>query len=622
MGWEAQGSGRGPPTAVSSSYSQATEADGAPRGALPSGVSLALQRIEEASGWAETATGWDSASPAEAERYGEALSALAEACSGVALRDALFSWEGLAKEPSQGEGSPRGPFLLRHIYRVFCTLCSIALAEAGVDYGGLSSPAGDPKAASQEARGASVVPSADEWLSRGQPLLAALGGSSLIAACLRRVVLVLYPLTSCLWGCRAAAGAAALLQTPEGAHSLCFLAALAAAAAEEQARSLPTAGARATPGGTTAAATDPPSSATPNSGSNSGSSSNSSSLLLPLLGAYEGPLALPGVAAAARGGPLRGLHKAVQRGAARLLGKAASLPDSATAVLAWLVYRRLSSSGSSSNNSSSDGSFSATNIRHLLALLIASVRNHLGRPLEQRVSALCLREALKEPRMREALAAATHDAALAFVAVCLQSLQAVAAAAETAAKAPHAEATAASTETAARQQLAAAAPISEMLALICASSKAVRASVAARLDCLPPPQQPSGVAAAADGSSSYTRACGTPADHQQQQQQQQAFQTSPGKGRSSAALSAASLPALFYIAAKGGNLECMYTTAFLELCISGQGARGIGRRLSLQQREEAVTALAANAGLLGKHERISICFYSRYGGADSGREGL
>ncbi|KAL8451749.1 hypothetical protein Emed_001911 [Eimeria media] len=597
-------------------------------GPPPASLSTALHAVAHAASWAEAPDGWASPpAPAEVETYAEALSLLAAACrSSAGTRDAVLRWEGPPKEAPKREGLSRGPPLLLHVCRVFCSLCYACLAEVGVEWGGPPGVVADASAgASQGApgvRGPPEGPSSEAWVQYGVSLLAAMkeGGDSCAAALLQQLVALLYPLTSCLCLSRDAAGAAEVLETPEGAQCFSFLAALAAAAAEEEVKALTAAGApvmATTPreGGdcSSVAAEGGPSSSTPNSNSSSSSSSVSGCpLLLELLGAYEGPLSLPGVAAAARGGPLRGLHKAAQRGAARLLGKAASLRDSAAAVSAWLVYHRLSSS-SSSSSSSGDSSFSASNVRHLLALLIASVRNHLSRPLEQRVSALCLREALKEPRMQAALAGPTHDAALAFAAVCLQALQALVAAAETAAQEtqlhaqdppppPTAAATAAAATAAAatrKQHLRAAAPISEMLALLCASSPALRASVAARLDTLPPPLQPlNGSSSNNNNNSSSGAHTDSRQQQQQQQQQQQASQVSPGRGRSSAALSSSSLPSLFYIAAWGDPLGCTYTSAFLELCLKSHGARDVGRHLTQQQREDAVAALAANTDLL------------------------
>ncbi|KAL8440446.1 hypothetical protein Efla_005588 [Eimeria flavescens] len=611
-----------------------------PEGALPPSVSAALKAIAHAASWAETPEGWASAASAEVATYKGALSDLADACSrDVGAREAVLLWEGLPWETLQPEGGPRGAPLLLHFSRVLCSLSSSCLAEAGIDYGGPLCCSAGAVGASQEApdgRGPSGAPagpsSSEEWVRYGLCLLAAIcaGAPSRAAAALRQLLALLYPLTSCVCTSRAAAAAAEWLNTPEGAHCFCFLAALAAAAAETEAETLP--GSAAAAAATTAAAAaaaaaarDPPgeggpaaaeasSSLTPNSLSSNGrcrSSSNSGKsgcpVLLDALGAYGGPLALPGVAAAARGGPLRGLHKAAQRGAARLLGKAASLRDSAAAVLAWLVYHRLSSS-SSSSSSGSEGSFSHSNVRHLLALLIASVRGHLGRPCEQRVSALCLREALKEPRMQAAVAGPTHEAALAFVAVCLQALHALAAAAAAAANEalqdrpsspPAGAAAAAAAAAAARmQQLRAVSPISEMLALLCASSPPVRAAVAERLASLPPPLQPCNPSSSSSSSSSSG---GTPTDPQQQQQFPS--QVSPGRGRSSAALSSSSLPALLFVAAWGDRLGCTYTSAFIELCVRSLGTRDLGRHLTLQQREEAVAALAANAQLPGSPGR-------------------
>ncbi|OEH80476.1 hypothetical protein cyc_05871 [Cyclospora cayetanensis] len=548
MVWVAQGE-RGPLPAPPRSQSQCTREMGNPDVPVPPEVGDALQFLEEASSWAETSAGWaSSTSPSDTEKYLGALRVLSHACRRAEVRDAVLHWHTSHKMPSQMEGLPEELPILRHFYRVFCCVSATCLAEAGIDYKGPTpNPAVDFNGASQggTADGGS---SAEEWLARGVSLHAAIQRSSLASASLRQVVMALYPLTSCLCNSRDAADAAALLQTPEGSHCFSLLASLAAAASEEEAKTLPASAAAApTPGASTCAsgkATESPSAAE--------SSSNDSALLLAVLGAYEGPLALPGIAVSVRSGPLKALHKAVQRGAARLLGKAASLPDAATAVVAWLVYRRLSSS-SSSSISGGDGSFSSPNVRHLLALLIASVRNHLRRPLEQRVSALCLREALKEPRMLHAVSGPTQDAALAFAAVCLQSLQAVAAAAEEAASEELLKHPPSDSEKAAsvrKQQLAAAAPIAEMLALLCARSAAVRDS------------------------------------------------PSPGRSRSSAALSAASLPALFFVTAHADDLGCAYTAAFLELCLRTRSNRGIGRFLSSEQREEAVVSLASNAGLL------------------------
>ncbi|XP_026190017.1 coiled-coil domain-containing protein 88B [Cyclospora cayetanensis] len=580
---------------------------------VPPEVGDALQFLEEASSWAETSAGWaSSTSPSDTEKYLGALRVLSHACRRAEVRDAVLHWHTSHKMPSQMEGLPEELPILRHFYRVFCCVSATCLAEAGIDYKGPTpNPAVDFNGASQggTADGGS---SAEEWLARGVSLHAAIQRSSLASASLRQVVMALYPLTSCLCNSRDAADAAALLQTPEGSHCFSLLASLAAAASEEEAKTLPASAAAApTPGASTCAsgkATESPSAAE--------SSSNDSALLLAVLGAYEGPLALPGIAVSVRSGPLKALHKAVQRGAARLLGKAASLPDAATAVVAWLVYRRLSSS-SSSSISGGDGSFSSPNVRHLLALLIASVRNHLRRPLEQRVSALCLREALKEPRMLHAVSGPTQDAALAFAAVCLQSLQAVAAAAEEAASEELLKHPPSDSEKAAsvrKQQLAAAAPIAEMLALLCARSAAVRDSVASRLDMLPSTQQgPAAVAppppptATGDDGSTYSNSDSreNPAERQQQHehqhQQQPPVQPSPGRSRSSAALSAASLPALFFVTAHADDLGCAYTAAFLELCLRTRSNRGIGRFLSSEQREEAVVSLASNAGLLTRH---------------------
>ncbi|KAL8433975.1 hypothetical protein ACSSS7_003460 [Eimeria intestinalis] len=607
-------------------------------GPFPAALSTALHAVAHAAPWAEAQSGWaPPPAPTEVEKYAEALSLLAAACrSSACARDAVLEREELPQGAPKREGPPRGYPLLLHFCRVLCSLCCACLAEVGVDYGGPPGILADASAGASPGGpavgGLPEGPSSDVWVHYGVSLLAIMKGGedSCAAAILRQLVALLYPLTSCLCVSRAAARAAEVLETPEGAHCFCFLAALAAAAAEEEVKVLTAVGAAAaTPREdcTSAAAEAGPSSATPSNSSNSSSSNSGCPLLLELLGAYEGPLSLPGVAAAARGGPLRGLHKAAQRGAARLLGRAASLRDSAAAVSAWLVYHRLSSSSSSGSSNSSgtsssgDSSFSASNVRHLLALLIASVRNHLSRPLEQRVSALCLREALKEQRMQAALAGPTHDAALAFAAVCLQALQALAAAAETAAQevqmqahtpnTPPAAAAAAAPSAAAAaaaarmHHLRAAAPISEMLALLCASSPALRASVAARLDTLPPPVQPmngsSGSNSSSSSSNSSSSISGTPMDsrqQQQQQQQQQASQISPGRGRSSAALSSSSLPALLYVAAWGDHLGCTYSSAFVELCVRSHGTRDVGRHLTPQQRKEAVAALAANAGLL------------------------
>ncbi|CDJ64670.1 hypothetical protein, conserved [Eimeria necatrix] len=565
----------------------------------------ALHVLDGASVWAESREGWAPTPSEEAEKYLGALTTLADVCASSAARDTIIIWEGSSKGSSQKEVHPRGTPVLRHLCRVLCCLCSVCLSENGIEYGGPTSPRGLGLPGASQSEEADV-PSAEDWLSRGVTLLGALSGCGLAGVALRRVITTLYCITSCL--CRslvATPDAAALLQSAEGDHAFSFLAALSVAAAEAETRNMPSSAAAApaaTPGAGAAAAAEPPYSTIPSS------SSSDSVLLLALLGAYEGLLALPGIASAARGGPLRGLHKAVQRGAARLLGKAASLRDSAVAVVAWLVYRRLSSSGGSSG--SNDGSFSPTNVRHLLALLIASVRNHLRRPLEQRLCALCLREALKEPRMQQAVGSSTHDAALAFVAVCLQSLQTVVAAAAAAAQQKATSETSCDTVTpgqegdgeknsfSVREQLQCASPIAEMLALLCLFSPFVRASVAVRLDTLPPAQQ-----ASPDGAGFGSSNDGTPREQrnqhlQQQNQQRQPSQTSPGRGRSSAALSAVSLPSLFYIAANGDDLGCLYISAFLELCISCQDARGIGRYMSHQQREEVVASLAANAGLL------------------------
>ncbi|KAL8271384.1 hypothetical protein Esti_004718 [Eimeria stiedai] len=596
-------------------------------------VSTALQAVARAAPWAEAPNGWASPPPAaEMEAYAQALTLLAAACrSSACTRDAVLRWKGLPKGAPKREGPPRGPALLLHFCRVFCTLCCACLAEVGVEYGGPPGVLADTSAGASQGGpgmgGPPEGPSSEVWVQYGVSVLAVMrGGDSCVAAFLQRLVALLYPLTSGLCGSRAAAAATEVLETPEGAHCFCFLAALAAAAAEEEVDALKAGGAAAaTPREgrdcTPAAAQVGSSSATLSSSS---SSVGPCPLLLELLGAYEGPLSLPGVAAAAREGPLRGLHKAAQRGAAKLLGKAASLRDSAAAVSAWLVYHRLSSSSSSNSSSSSssnsssssssgDSSFSASNVRHLLALLIASVRNHLSRPLEQRVSSLCLREALKEPRMQAAIAGATHDAALALAAVCLQAVQALAAAAETAAHEvaqlqAHTQeppAAAAAAAAAARlHHLTAAAPISEMLALLCASSPALRASVAARLDTLPPPLQPLNGSSNSSSSNSSSSNSGssssrTPMDcRQQQQQQQQGSQVSPRRGRSSAALSSSSLPALFYVTAWGDPLGCTYTSAFVELCVRSHGTRDVGRHLTPQQREETVAALAANTELL------------------------
>ncbi|CDJ60528.1 hypothetical protein, conserved [Eimeria maxima] len=603
-------------------------------------VAAALEVLQQAQSWSEAAEGWGSVSAAEAEGYLQALSTLADACACAATRETVLLSEGPPWGPSATGGPSRGPPLLHHLFRVFCCVCGLCLADAGLEYGG-------PPSASGDATGASQGNSADLWISWGPPLLEALKGSTFAGDTLQRVAKLLYVLLSCLCRSPLAAAAASLLQTAIAQQAFCFVATLAAAAAEVEAVRIPPVGATgaaaatstaATPAAHSSAAASLPSSGTPNSSSSSNNSSNKEpALLLHILGAYEGLLSLPGVAAAARGGPLRCLHKSVQRGAARLLGKAGSLGDAAVAVASWLIYHRLSSSsssssgssGSSSSSSAGEGSFSASNVRHLLALLIAAVRQQLLQPVEQRLSASCLREALQEPCMQLRISSCARDAALAFAAVCLQALQAAAAAAAAAAAETQptpstgAAATAAGEEkdkgreaaehggdderalAAARAAAVAAAasratPIAEMLALLCVSNSSIRAAVACRLTCLPPQQQdtPAAAAAAAAGGAAYGTASSTPLERQTPQQQQQQQQTSPQRGRSSAALSALSLPALLYFAAHGDELGCTYTSAFLECCIRCLDTRSLGQYLSTQQRQEAVAALAANAGLL------------------------
>lgn len=285
------------------------------------------------------------------------------------------------------------------------------------------------------------------------------------------------------------------------------------------------------------------------------------------------------------------------RAAARLLQRAAQLPDPALAVRAWMIFSRVGGFGGSRRKtlfspkarSTGEAFGSASNVKRLCALLVAAFRpssatappEELPRPLskkrllELRAATRCLREALDEASVREVLSGEAGNCAFVLASALLHELRKRAAEAESLEALRRSSAS-----TDARRNC----PAALDRFLVGSGTDALSEALACLLVACPPVCSAVASSRLLCGNANATQ---TLQDSQHSLGDKRASQTRPGD--------AETLSALFFLAAHGDGLCSLYVAAVLEACLAND--RGLGGTLSTTGREEGVSSLAKAAGL-------------------------